>query len=303
MILKAMSRSSQLVVLASLALLTPACADLGVVIDGGSVSLGRTNRGALAAGAVLPESGEGFGTREVWKTRGRRLATDELVDLLVGVGRRLKARGLDARLIVADMSQRGGGPANPEHRSHQSGRDADLLYFMRDADGHPVEADAMHAFDGAGKAKDGSGLTLDVPRTWLLVRALVEAPEAEVQYVFMYEPFARRLLDHARDRGEPEAVIARARRALVQPGDSAPHNDHLHVRVYCSADDRLAGCVDAGAHLDDRLGAAPMALSQLPQEVRGQLAAALVPGGSARGDAPAGVGAGVGAAVLPPRPR
>jgi hypothetical protein len=41
-------------------------------------------------------------------------------------------------------------------------------------------------------------------------------------------------------------VIAKARLALKQPGDSARHDDHMHVRVYCSKGDREFGCVDMG---------------------------------------------------------
>ena len=67
-----------------------------------------------------------------------------------------------------------------------------------------------------------------------------------MQWVFMYEPIARRLIEHAVQIGEPEALIARARKACKQPGDSARHDDHMHVRVYCSSADRAYGCADIG---------------------------------------------------------
>lgn len=232
-------------VLAVLAL-AAGCAELGVVSDGTSISVGQTNHGYLVAGARLPDHGEGFTTRDVWVKRNNRYGTDEMVDLLTGVARRMHARFHDVRIVVADLSSNGGGGAYRFHASHQSGRDADLLYYMRDASGQPFEADAMHVFDRHGVARDGSGLRLDVPRTWLLVKELVNAPEANVQYIFMYEPLAELLLDHARKIGEPADLIARARLALRQPGDSAPHNDHLHVRIYCSDADRAYGCVDRG---------------------------------------------------------
>ncbi|HWU86718.1 MAG TPA: penicillin-insensitive murein endopeptidase [Kofleriaceae bacterium] len=230
---------------AALALLA-GCAELGVVSDGTSISVGRPSRGRIVDGVRLPDSGEGFFTREVWATRDQRYGTDELVDLLIAVSRRMVPRAGGTRLVIADLSGHGGGPAFAWHRSHQSGRDADLLYFMRDKQGQPMEADAMHVFDRNGVARDGSGITIDVPKTWLLVKELVTAPEAPVQWVFMYEPIAARLIAHAEEAGEPEAVIARVRQALKQPGDSARHDDHLHVRVYCSKTDRAYGCVDAG---------------------------------------------------------
>jgi penicillin-insensitive murein endopeptidase len=222
------------------------CAELGVVSDNTSISVGRPNHGYLIDGVRLPDDGEGFTTRELWLQRDNRYGTDELVDLVIGVSRRMATRVKDVRIVVADLSSRGGGGAFAFHRSHQSGRDADLLYYMRDATGTPVEPDAMHRLDGHGRAADGSGLVLDVPRTWELVKELVEAPEAPVQYIFMYEPIAGLLIDHARQRGEPEAVIVRVRKALRQPGDSARHDDHIHVRIYCSGSDRSYGCVDIG---------------------------------------------------------
>ncbi|MBA3393537.1 MAG: penicillin-insensitive murein endopeptidase [Deltaproteobacteria bacterium] len=232
--------------IAAFASLATGCAELGVIHDGTSISIGRPNRGRIVDGVRLPNRGDGFMTRSTWQTRGNRYGTDELVDLITAVSRRLVIKTNGVRLVVADLSGRGGGESRLWHRSHQNGRDVDLLYFVRDADGKPVEPEVMHVFKPDGSAKDGSGLHVDVPRTWHLVRELVTAPEATVQWVFMYEPIATKLLEYAQQSGEPEALIARARKALKQPGDSAPHNDHMHVRVYCSVADRAYGCQDIG---------------------------------------------------------
>jgi len=222
------------------------CAELGVVSDNTSISVGKPSKGYLVDGARLPDRGEGFTTRDVWIQRDNRYGTDELIDLVIGVARRMSGKVHDVKLVVADLSSLGGGGAVEFHRSHQSGRDVDLLYYMRDASGAAFEPDAMHKFDGRGHATDGSGLVIDVSRTWTLVKELVTAPEAPVQYIFIYEPIAQLLLEHAKKIGEPEALIARARKTLRQPGDSARHDDHMHVRVYCSYSDRAYGCVDIG---------------------------------------------------------
>jgi penicillin-insensitive murein DD-endopeptidase len=222
------------------------CAELGVVTDGTSISYGRPNRGRLIDGAKLPDQGPGFVTPETWKKRGNRYGTHELVHLIKGVAKRMRKKSRDARLVVADLSGNNGGENRQFHRSHQSGRDVDLIYYMRDADGKPLEPDAMRVFDATLTAKDGSGVTLDVPRTWAMVRELLTAQEAYVQYIFIYRPIAEALIDHATRNKEPDAIIARATKALKQPGDSAPHNDHMHVRVYCSASDRMFGCQDIG---------------------------------------------------------
>ena len=228
------------------AVLLAGCAELGAITDGTSISVGKPHDGYLLAGARIPDDGPGWTTREVWVKRRNRFGTDELVDMVEGVAKRMHKKVKDVRIVVADLSSQGGGGAWSFHRSHQSGRDADLLYYMRDVDGKPFEPDAMHVFDARGRAKDESGLTIDVPRTWLLVKELVDAPEATVQFIFMYEPIAQMLIDHAKQIGEPPELIAKARRALKQPGDSARHDDHMHVRVYCAPGDRDYGCVDIG---------------------------------------------------------
>ncbi|HEU4734370.1 MAG TPA: penicillin-insensitive murein endopeptidase [Kofleriaceae bacterium] len=222
------------------------CAELGVVGDTTTISVGKPSRGYLIDGVRLPDRGDGFVTREAWRLRDNRYGTDELIGLVTAVARRMQAQVPDVKLVVADLSGKGGGERYAFHRSHQSGRDVDLLYYMRDATGQPFEPDAMHVFNAAARAVDGSGLTVDVPRTWMLVKELITAPEAPVQFVFMYEPIARRLIEYAQQIGEPEAVLARARKTLKQPGDSARHDDHMHVRVYCSPADRVYGCIDIG---------------------------------------------------------
>jgi penicillin-insensitive murein DD-endopeptidase len=234
-------------VLAVLALASIAgCAELGVVTDGTSISYGRPSRGYLIDGVKLPDRGEGFTTREMWSERGNRYGTDELVALLRGAAKRMRAKAKDARLVIADLSGNGGGAAKKFHASHQSGRDVDILYYMRDSEGRAFEPDAMRVFDKTLTAKDGSGITVDIPRTWLLVRDLLTADEANVQYIFMYQPIAQKMIEHAQSRNEDPVIVSRAIRACRQPGDSAPHNDHMHVRVYCAADDRQFGCVDIG---------------------------------------------------------
>jgi len=227
-------------------LLLTGCVELGVISDGTSISVGKPSDGWIIDPVRMPDSGRGFTTRDVWRTRNQRFGTDELIDLVVAVSGRMSTRVRDVRIVIADLSGPGGGEARLWHRSHQSGRDVDLLPYMRDKDGKPFEPDAMHVFDATGTAIDGSGITLDVARTWQLVRELLTAPEATVQWIFMYQPLADKLIAHAEQLKEPEALVAKARMALKQPGDSARHDDHMHVRVYCSTADKQQGCLDIG---------------------------------------------------------
>ena len=46
--------------------------------------------------------------------------------------------------------------------------------------------------------------------------------------------------------GERQELIERASYVLHQPSDSQPHDDHMHIRIYCSPNDRSLGCLDFG---------------------------------------------------------
>jgi penicillin-insensitive murein endopeptidase len=41
--------------------------------------------------------------------------------------------------------------------------------------------------------------------------------------------------------------LTKARTVMVQPGDSAPHDDHIHVRIACEQSDYENGC-DGGPY-------------------------------------------------------
>jgi penicillin-insensitive murein endopeptidase len=238
-------------VLALVILLGGACAQLGPFTDGSSVSYGWTNNGALLDGARLPARGDGYEIPRVWSDRGLNWGTDELVGIIVRAARRVQLDAPGAPLYVGDMSPRRGGESQ-WHKSHQAGRDADLLFFLIDSTGKPVPApDEMIELgaDGATPATDGRGhkipqLFLDIPREWALVRALLADPVADVQWLFISRPLKRLLLDYARSIHEPADVVERAASVLQQPNDAPPHDDHLHLRIFCPTSDRALGCKD-----------------------------------------------------------
>src|SRR5688572_9125948 len=151
------------------------CATLGGVDDGTSLAYGWHNEGRLVNGIQLPVKGDGYVVPTTWARRGNNWGTEELVGLLVRTGRRLVEEAPDAPLYVADLSPPRGGPS-AWHRSHQTGRDVDLIFFARDALGKPIAPPAqMVIFGDDGKTLDGT-MTFDVERNWLLVRALLTDP-------------------------------------------------------------------------------------------------------------------------------
>jgi penicillin-insensitive murein DD-endopeptidase len=153
-----------------------------------------------------------------------------------------------AVLSVGDISAAGGGTLMP-HLSHRSGRDADLLLYLTTLDGAPVESPGFVHVGPDGLAWDDKGkrfLRFDVEREWLLVKTLVEDPEARVQWIFANHVVEAMLVDWARARGEPPETIVRAMDVMLEPHPGGPHDDHVHVRTDCAPADVAAGCERTG---------------------------------------------------------
>ena len=232
------------------ALLAGACVFDGLVVSGdSSFSRGPSRYGALHNPARLPTEGHGYWIPPIWSDRGLNYGVDEVVGMLVHVGRTLELRDPALVLGVGDISRPGGG-RSPWHRSHQTGRDVDLLFFVTDHNDKRIRSEAMlhHDKDGSeiGPSVAGQAHRFDVAANWYVVHALLTNPIAEVQYIFIQDDLRQLLLEYAGMSGVKHSVIARAAQILMQPGDSAPHDDHMHVRIYCPKSDLQLGCVDFG---------------------------------------------------------
>ena len=227
--------------------------------DGSSTSLGTHAGGTVHRPARLPPSGDGYTIPTHWRSRNSNFGTDELVGLVVRSTRSVDRLFPGGTAAIGDLSRRTGG-ASVEHKSHQSGRDVDIFYYALDERGRPAPpGEAMLRFNADGRAVRWSparGLLpparsvpayrFDARRNWALVRSLIVDPGAEVQWIFIQHNLASLLLREAASSGEDAAVLARASFILREPSDSEPHDDHMHVRVYCDPSDRQLGCLDKG---------------------------------------------------------
>ncbi len=245
-----MGRACQVATLAVAAMLLGGCPHYGMIDDGSSMSWGATNAGKLINAVRLPRRGRGFHIPQRWSSRGLNFGTDELVALVVHMGERIAAEHPGSVIAVGDISPRRGG-RSAWHRSHQSGLDVDLVFFVVDSRGRSVAQTTMLHFDSAGVVRgraegDAARLHFDVERNWSLVKSALENPIARVQYIFLYDPLRQLLLDYAHAIGESADLLEQASHILRQPGDSAPHDDHFHLRIYCPLSDRALGCRDRG---------------------------------------------------------
>jgi penicillin-insensitive murein endopeptidase len=214
-----------------------------------STSLRNPNDGSLRGGVPLPLLAPGLRFNP-GRDPGARYGTVEVVRTLVDAAARVHRELGGLPVTINDLSLELGGPI-PHHRSHQSGRDVDVLFYQLGPGGEPIESvGAFFDPSGAGvdfrdlaDPEDDVPLTLDVPRTWLFLRALIENEAAQIQNIYVAEHLRTLLLAHARSTDAPTPTLERFEAVTCQP--SYPHDDHFHFRFFCTADDIAQGCRDS----------------------------------------------------------
>jgi LysM repeat protein len=149
--------------------------------------------------------------------------TQRTVSLLQKVARDYRGRaGGGPKMLVGDLSQRGGGELRP-HLSHRTGHDVDVGYVLQGEDGRRTRF---------------SGVTLenlDMRRTWALLEAFLDTNE--VVYIFMDYRLQQALYEYAQSHGVDDRTLdevfqyprGRGRNhGIVRHWRS--HRHHFHVR-------------------------------------------------------------------------
>jgi penicillin-insensitive murein DD-endopeptidase len=216
---------------------------------GGSV--GVPHRGVLTQAVELKRSGPGY-TR--YRPRGSYYwGTPQLVGAIEEAARRVVDEcGHGSLLVVGDLSARQGGRIE-RHQSHRTGRDADLLFYVTSPGGAPLASPGFVTFEADGLAavpRTRQFVRFDVERNWQLVKALLTSSRAPVQRLYVSHELEALMIDYARARGEDAALVWHAEMVLAEPGDSAPHDDHFHLRVACTREQAVFGCEGGGPYWD-----------------------------------------------------
>lgn len=189
-----------------------------------SESIGRASAGRLVNGEQLPP-------HPAYVIRNERLAWGSnatIAALLDGFEHMRRSDPDLPRVRVHDLSDEDGGPLRG-HRSHQSGRDADIGFYHagcgRDCPYEPFDASR-----------------LDAERQWRLFRFWID--NDLVEYIFIDYRYQEVLYEYAREQGATDAQLREwfqypagrdVARGLIrhEPG----HRDHLHVRFHCTGTD------------------------------------------------------------------
>jgi penicillin-insensitive murein endopeptidase len=182
----------------------------------GPLSIGPPDSGLLVNPLPMREG-------PYWTVRdaSESWATDETIDFIVSAIETVEGRFPGSpRLVIGDLSHPGGGRLN-RHRSHQTGRDADIGFYYREG-----EASSFRP------ARKGD---LDLPRSWAFVRALIT--ETDIERIFVDRSIMRLLYEQARAEGEDpdwlDDVFGRRgddHKGIIQ--HVRRHKDHMHVRFF-----------------------------------------------------------------------
>jgi penicillin-insensitive murein endopeptidase len=214
-----------------------------------STSIGGPSSGHVQGAVALPDAGPGF-VHNAKRPPEARYGTVELVQAIARAAAVVDRELPGSVLVVNDLGLQQGGRIR-QHGSHQAGRDADILFYSLDMQNQPLPSAGV-PLDPSGKGWDFKDLTikeddqrvkLDAPRTWRFVRALLEEAPDTLQRIFIVEHVRALLLAEAQKVRAPAAVVRRFEDITCQPG--SPHDDHMHVRLFCSPQDLGSGCEDS----------------------------------------------------------
>lgn len=205
-------------------------------------SVGPPNEGRLEGGIHLDVTKPHLRGAPMHSSIDTRWGLPALVHAIDHAAKAVTKKYPGAVLNVGDLSRRNGGEL-ARHHSHESGRDADLGFYVVDAQGKPLSRATFVKIDEKLAAEDIAGARFDVARNWLFLQNLLLDRDARVSHVFVAEPLKHALLAHARSRGVAHALYVRAALVMMQPTGGLPHDDHFHVRISCPSSMRKT-CVE-----------------------------------------------------------
>ncbi len=210
----------------------------------GSLSLGMTNGGRLRSGVAMPLTGRPFAVFPSFVKRETNWGTSEMIGLLKRASAAVRKAFRRSVLGIGNISKEGGGQTG-HSVSHKSGRDADIAMFAFNARGKRVNLMNFVKFQ-RDLWDTKKRYRFDVERNLALVMALVKDPGAPIQFIFCARWLKEAMLAEADAKKIDAETRRRLEKVLWMPSDSNPHHDHFHVRIYCSVEDRLQGCLERG---------------------------------------------------------
>lgn len=184
-----------------------------------SQSVGTPSRGRISSSVQLPANEKLYSRL---RPEEAYASSHMIKTMQLAIGRWRRDSGYTGSLVIAAMSKKGGGRLSP-HKSHQSGRDADVR---------------MPVAKGVKGSLAQNMSQVDWAATWGLVHALIET--GEMQYIFLSYDRQAKLYKAAKRAGASKEDLAKwiqypqgnhTNNGIVRHAKG--HTSHIHVRVHC----------------------------------------------------------------------
>ncbi len=186
-------------------------------VNSGALSVGRPNQGRLINAVRLPDNPVLYTRTQPNASWG---ASHTILSLQQGIARFRRLSGYRGNLAIGGISREHGG-FFPPHKSHQSGRDVDIVL---------------------PRVVGDSDRSVDWQATWSLVHTLIE--DGQVTQIFLSYERQRELFLAARAAGVGTDELERwlqYPKGVRGPGiirHQPGHRNHLHIRFRCGPEDR-----------------------------------------------------------------
>lgn len=189
--------------------------------------IGGPAAGCVAGAETLAVAGVGFQVMRL--SRQRIYGHPSLINYLRNLGKTLDSEGIGV-MLVGDLGQPRGGPTASLHRSHQNGLDVDIWFWLPEIAQKrrltPNEIEHLSAPSVLAANHRKLNYSQWGFKQEQLLR-LAAAP-AEVERIFVHPMVKKELCDQ-------EPAEDRAWLRKIRPWWN--HDDHLHVRLRCPAED------------------------------------------------------------------
>ena len=203
-------------------------------------SIYDTRDGYLINGHVIPHPSPYMRQMQVQYERGIAYGTHALIRLLDFTARAMHKKYPGTLLYLGNLGLREGGDI-PYSVSHNAGRDGDIAFYMKDEKGHFFHPTNMYKMNRRLQAKSSPGLTFDLEKNTTLIETLLTQTVAPVQFIFVVRHLRSAIRQELVSRGAGEDLLARFDETVQE---QSAHDDHFHIRIYCSDEDICAGCMD-----------------------------------------------------------
>lgn len=187
---------------------------------------GQSSSGYLLNARQMPKA-------EYWlHRRFKNYGTPEMIAVIKAGTQNLRKQFPNAPpVIIGDLSKRYGGHF-PPHLSHQSGRDADIGYFIRGPYSHKLKGLTLV-----------NRRTIDVPKTWAFLSGMLKT--GLIESAFIDYQLQKVLYRYAKKEGIwSEAELKKVFSYPLWKGKVISHlrghSDHMHVRFKAPLSEQAA---------------------------------------------------------------